>query len=110
MSEKALQKPEKSRGEKGNGERERCTELKAEFQRKARRDKKAFLSEKGKEIEENNRMAKTSDLFRRTGDTMGIFHVRMGMIRNRNIRDLTEAKEIKKSWQEHTEELYKKRS
>ena len=107
MSEKALQKPEKSRGEKGNGERERCTELKAEFQRKARRDKKAFLSEQCKEIKEN-KTGKTRDFFKKIGDTKGTFHAKMGTIKERNNMDLTEAEDIKKRWQENTEELYKK--
>ena len=81
--------------------------MNAEFQRIARRDKKAFLSDQCKEIEENNRMGKTRDLFKKTGDTKGIFHAKMGSIKDRNGRDLTEAEDIKK-WQEYTEELYKK--
>ena len=82
--------------------------MNAEFQRIARRDKKAFLSDQCKEIEENNRMGKTRDLFKKIGNTKGKFHARMGMIRDRNGNDLTEAEGIKKRWQEYTEELYKK--
>ena len=82
--------------------------LNAEFQRTARIDKKAFLSDQGKEIEENNRMGKTRDLFKKIGDTKGTFHARMGSIKDRNGMDLTEAEDIKKRWQEYTEELYKK--
>ena len=90
------------------GEKERYTHLKTEFQRKARRDKKAFLSDQCKDIEENNRMGKTRDLFKKIRDTKGTFHVKMGSIKDRNGMDLTEAEDIKR-WQEHTEELYKKR-
>ena len=93
---------------KGKGERERYTQLNAEFQRIARRDKKAFLSNQCKEIEENNRIGKTKDLFKKIGDTKGTFHVKMGTIKDRNSKALTEADEIKKRWQEYTEELYKK--
>ena len=82
--------------------------LNAEFQRIARRDKKAFLHEQCKEMEVNNRMGKTRDLFKKIRDTKGTFHAKMGSIKNRNSMDLTEAEEIKKSWQEYTEELYKK--
>ena len=82
--------------------------LNAEFQRRARRDKKAFLSDQCKEIQENNRMGKTRDLFKKIRDTKGIFHAKMGSIKNRNGIDLTEAEDIKKRWQEYTEELYKK--
>ena len=82
--------------------------LNAEFQRIARRDKKAFLSDQCKEIEENNRTGKTSDLFKKIRDTKGTFHAKMGSIKDRNGMDLTEAEDIKKRWQEHTEELYKK--
>ena len=82
--------------------------MNAEFQRIARRDKKAFLSDLCKEIEENNRMGKTRDLFKKTGDTKEIFHAKMGSIKERNGMDLTEAEDIKKRWQEYTEELYKK--
>ena len=92
---------------KGKGEKERYTQLNAEFQRIARRDKEAFLNEQCKEIEENNRMRKTRDLFKKTGDTKGTFHSRMGTMKDRNGKDLTEAGEIKKRWQEYTENLYK---
>ena len=93
---------------KGKEEKERCTHLNAEFQSIARREKKAFLSDQHKEIKENNRMRKTSDLFKKTGDIKGTFHAKMGTIKERNGKGLTEAKEIKKRWQEYTEELYKK--
>ena len=93
---------------KSKGEKERYTHLNAEFQRIARRDKKAFLSNQCKEIEENNRMGKTRDLFQKIRDTNGTFHAKMGTIKDRNGRDLTEAEDIKKRWQEYTEELYKK--
>ena len=93
---------------KSKGEKERYKYLNAEFQRVARRDKKAFLSDHCKEIEENNRMGKTRDLFKKTGDTEGTFHAQMGSIKDRNGMDLTETEGIKKSWQEYTEELYKK--
>ena len=93
---------------KDKGERERYTQLNAEFQRIARRDKKACLNKKCKEIEENNRMGKTRDLFNKIGDIMGLFHARMGAIKDRNDKGLTEAEEMKKRWQEYTEELYKK--
>ena len=82
--------------------------MKAEFQRIARRDKKAFLSDQCKEIEKNNRMGKTRDLFKKIRDTKGTFHAKTGSIKNRNCRDLTETEDIKKRWQEYTEELYKK--
>ena len=95
---------------KDKGEKERYTHLDAEFQRIARRDKKAFLSNQSKEIEENNRMGKSRDLFKKIGDTKGIFHAKMGSIKDRNGMELTEAEDIKKRWQEYTEELYKKRS
>ena len=84
--------------------------MNAEFQRTARRDEKAFLNEHCKEVEENSRMGKTRDLFKKIGDTKGPFHARMGTIKDRSGKDLTEAEEIKKRWQEYTEELYKKRS
>ena len=84
--------------------------MNAEFQRIARRDKKAFLWDQSREIEENNRMGKTRDLFKKIRDTKGKFHVKMGSIKDRNGRDLTEAEDIKKRWQQYTEELYKKRS
>ena len=92
----------------GKGEKERYTHLNAEFQRIARRGKKAFLRDQCKEIEENNRMGKTTDLFKKIRDTKGIFHAKMGSIKDRNGMDLTEAEDIKKRWQEYTEELYKK--
>ena len=109
MSE-ALQIAEKINKAKGKGERERYTHLNAEFQRIARRNKKAFLCELCQEIWGNNRMEKTRDLFKKTGDTKGTFHAKMGSIKDRNGKDLTEAEDIKKRWQEYTEELYKKRS
>ena len=93
---------------KDKGEKERYTHLNAEFQRIARRGKKAFLSDECKEIEENNRMGKTRDLFNTTRDTKGIFQAKMGTIKDKNGMDLTEAEDIKKRWQEYTEELYKK--
>ena len=93
---------------KGRGEKESYTHLNAEFQRIARRDKKAFLSDPGKEIEEDNRMGKTRDFFKKMRDTKGTFHAKMGTIKDRNDMDLTEAEDIKKGWQEYTEELYKK--
>ena len=95
---------------KGKGEKENYMHLNAEFQRIARRDKKAFLSDQCKEIEENNRMGKTRDLFKKIRDTKGIFHAKMGTKKDKNGMDLTEAEDIKKRWQEYTEELYKKRS
>ena len=95
---------------KSTGEKERYTHLNAEFQRIARRDKKAFLRDQYKEIEENNRMGKTRDLFKKIRDTKGTFHSKMGSIKDRNGMDLTEVKDIKKRWQEYTEELHKKRS
>ena len=98
----------KRREVKSKGEKERYTHLNAEFQRIARRDKKAFLSDQCKEIEENNRMGKTRDLFKKIRDTKGIFHAKMGSIKDRNGMDLTEAEDIKKRWQEYTQELYKK--
>ena len=93
---------------KRKGEKERYTHLNAEFQRVARRDKKAFFSDQCKEIEENNRMGKTRDLLKKTRDTKGTFHTKMGTIKDRNCMDLTEAEDIKKRWQEYAEELYKK--
>ena len=98
----------KRREVKSKGEKERYTQLNAEFQRTARRDKKAFLSNQCKEIEENNRMGKTRDLFRKIRDTKEIFHAKIGSIKDINGMDLTEAEDIKKRWQEYTEELYKK--
>ena len=109
LSEEALQIAEKKREAKGKGEKGRYTHLNAEFQRTARRDKKAFLSDQCKEIEENNRMGKTRDLFKKISDTKGIFHAKMGTIKDRNCMDLTEADDIKKRWQEYTGELYKKK-
>ncbi|KAF7241272.1 Ubiquitin carboxyl-terminal hydrolase isozyme L5 [Varanus komodoensis] len=108
LSEEALQIAEERREAKGKGERERYTELNAEFQRTTRRDKNAFLNEQCREIEENNRIGRTSDLFKKIGDRKGTFHAKMGMIKDQNGRDLTEAEEIKKRWQDYTEELYKK--
>ena len=96
LSEKALQIAEKRRDMKGKGEKGRYTHLNAEFQRIARRDKKAFLSDQCKEIEENNKMGKTRDLFKKIGDTKGRFHAKMGSVKDRNVRDLTEAEDIKK--------------
>ena len=100
----------KRRESKSKGEKERYTHLNAEFQRIARRDKKAFLSDQSKEIEENNRMGKTRDLFKKIRETKGTFHAKMGFIKNRNYMDLIVAENNKKKWQEYTEELYKKRS
>ena len=98
----------KRREEKSKGEKKRYKHLNAEFQRIARRDKKAFLSDQCIEIEENKRMGKTSDLFKKIRDTKGIFHAKMGSIKNRNGMDLTEAEDIKKRCQEYTDKLYKK--
>ena len=108
LSEEALQIAEKRREVKGKGEKERYTYLNAEFQRIERRNKKAFLSDQCKEMEEKNRMGKTRDLFNKIRDTKGTFHAKMGSIKDRNGMDLTEAEDIKKRWQEYTEELYKK--
>ena len=105
FSEEALQITKKRRQVKGKGEKERYTHLNAEFQRIARRDKIAFLSDQSKEIKENNRMGKTRDLFKKIRDTKGTFHAKMGTIKDRNYMDLTEAEDIKKRWQGHTEEL-----
>ena len=104
-----MQITEKRREVKGKGEKERYTHLNAEFQRIARRDKKAFLSNQCKEIEENNRMGKTRDLFKKIRDTKGIFHAKMGSKKDRNGMDPTKVEDIKKRWQEYTEELYKKK-
>ena len=109
LSEEALQKAQKRREAKGKGEKERYIHLNAEFQRTARRDKKAFLSDQCKEIEENNRMGKTRDLFKKIRDTKGTFPAKMGSIKDRNGMDLTKAEDIKKRWQEYTKELYRKR-
>ena len=95
---------------KSKGEKERYSHLNAEFQRLARRDKKAFLSDQCKEIEENNRKGKTRDFFKKIRDTKGIFHAKMGSIKDRNGLDLTDAKGIKKRWQEYTETVQKKSS
>ena len=103
MSEEALQIAVKRREAKGKGEKERYTHLNAEFQRIARRDKKAFLRDECKEIEENNRMGKTRDLFKKIRDSKGTFHATMGSIKDRNGMDLTEAEDINKRWQEYTE-------
>ena len=99
---------EKRREAKGKAEKKRYTHLNAEFQRIARRDKKSFFSDQCKEIEENNRMGKTKDLFKKIRDTKGTFRAKMGSIKDRDGRDLTEAEDFKKRWQEYTEELYKK--
>ena len=107
LSEEALQIAVKIREVKSKGEKERYKHLNAEFQRIARRDKKAFLSDQCKEIEENNRMGKTRELFKEIRDTKGTFNAKMGSIKDRNGLDLTEAEDIKKRWQEYTE-LYKK--
>ena len=98
----------KRREGKGKGEKQRCTHLNAEFQRIATRDKKALLSGQCKEIEENNRMGKTRDIFKKIKDNRGIFHAKIGTIKDRNGMDLTEAGHIKRMWQEYPEELYKK--
>ena len=108
LFEEALQIAGKRREAKRKGEKERYTHLNAEFHRITRRDKKAFLSNQCKEIEENNRIVKTRDLFKKIRDSTGTFHAKMGSIKNRNGMDLTEAQDIKKRWQECTEELYKK--
>ena len=108
LSEEALQITVKRREAKSKGEKERYIHLNAEFQRIARRDKKAFLSDQNKEIEKNNRMGKTRDLFKKIRDTNGTFHAKMGKIKDINGMDLTEAEDIKKRWQEYMEELHKK--
>ena len=108
LSEEALQIAEKKIKAKGKGERERYAQLNAEFQIIARRNKKTFLSEQCKEIEKNNKMKKARDLFKKIGDTKGIFHAKLDTIKDRNVKDLREAEKIKKRWQEHTEELNKK--
>ena len=107
-SDEALQIAMKRTEAKSKGEKERYNHLNAEFQRIARRDKKAFLSDQCKEIEENNRMEKTRDLINKIRNTKGTFHAKMGSIKDRNGMDLTEAEDIKKRWQEYIEELYKK--
>ena len=108
LSEEGLQIAVKRREVKGRGEKGKYTHLNAEFQRIARKDKKAFLSNQSKEIEENNRMGKTRDLFKKIRDNKVTFHANMGTIKDRNGMDLTEAEDIKKRWQEYTEELSKK--
>ena len=108
LSREALQIAVKRNEAKSKGEKERYKHLNAEFQRIARRDKKAFFSNQCKEIEENNRMGKIRDLFKNIRDTKGTFHAKVGSIKDRNGRDLTEAEDIKKRWQEYTEELDKK--
>ena len=110
LSKEALQIAVKRREVKSKGKGESYKHLNAEFQRIARRDKKAFLSDQCKEVEENNRMGKTRDLFKKIRDTKGTFHAKMGLIKDRNSMDLSEAEDIKKRWQEYTEELYKNRS
>ena len=108
LSQEALKIAEKKREVKGKGEKERYTHLYTEFQRIARRDKKTILSEQCKEIKENNRMGKTRDHFKKIRDTKSTFHAKMGIIKDRNGMDLTEAEDIKKRWQEYTGKLYKK--
>ena len=110
MSEEALQIAEKRREAKSKGEKERCTHLNTEFQRIARRDKKAFLSNQCKEIEEKNRMGKTTDLVKKMRDIKGRFHAKMGSIKDRNGMDLTEAEDMKKRWQEHRKSVQKRAS
>ena len=105
LPEEALQIPVKTREVKSKGEKERYNHLNAELQRTARREKKAFLSNQCKEIEENNRMEKTRDLFKKIRDTKGTFHAKMGSIKDRNGRDLTEAEDIKKRWQEYIDQI-----
>ena len=106
VSEEVLQISEKRREAKGKGEEEIYTHLNAEFQRIARRDKKALLSDQCKEIEENNGMGKTGDLFKKIRDTKGTFQAKMGTIKDRNGIDLTEAEDIRKRWQQYIEELF----
>ena len=106
LPKETLQMIEKIKEAKGKGEKERYTYMNAEFQRIARRDNKAFLSNECKEIEENNRMGKSRDLFKEIRDTKGIFHAKMVTIKDRNVIDLTESKDTGKRWQEYTEELY----
>ena len=108
LSEEALQIVEEKREMKGKEEKEKYTQLNAEFQKIARRDNKAFLSVQYQEIEENNGMGKTRDLFKKIRDTKGTFHAKMGTIKDRNGMDLIKAEDIKKRWQEYPEELYKK--
>ena len=108
LPEETLQRAEKRRDAKGKGEKERYTHLNAEFQRIARRDKKAFFSDQCKEIEANNRMGKTRDVFKKIRDNKGTLHAKIGTIKDRNGMDLTEAEDIKKRWQKYTGEPYKK--
>ena len=109
LSEEALQIADKGQDTKGKGEKERYTDMNTEFRGEdSRGDKKAFLCDQCKEMEESNRMGKTRDLFKKIRDTKEIFHAKMGTIKDRNGMDLTEAEDIKKRWQEYTEELYKK--
>ena len=108
LFEEALQIAKKRRDVKGKGEKEIHIHLNAEFQRIARKDKIAFLSDQYKEIMENNRMGKSRDIFKKIRDTKETFHAKMGSIKDRTSRDITEAEDIKKRWQEYTEELYKK--
>ena len=110
LSEEALQKAVKRREAKGKGEKESCTHLNAEFQRIARRDKKASSNNQCKEIEENNRMGKTRDLFKKITDTKGTFPAKMGSIKERNGMDLKEAQDVRKRWQEYTETIQKRSS
>ena len=110
LSEEALQIAVKRREAKSKGEKERYKHLNAEFQRTARRDKKAFLSDQCKEIEENNTMRKTRDLFKKITDSKGTFHAKMGSIKDRNGMDLTEAEDIKKRWQEYRRTVQKRSS
>ena len=109
-SEETLQIAKKRREAKGKGEKERYIHLSAEFQRRARRDKKAFLTDQCKEIEENNRMGKTRDLFKKIRDTKGAFHAKMDTLKDRNGMDLTEAEDIKKRWQIHRRTVRKRYS
>ena len=108
LSEEAFQTAVKRREAESKGEKERYSHLNAEFQTRARRDKKAFLRDQCKEIEKNNRMGKTRDLFKKIRDTKGTFHAKMGSIKDRKGMDLTEAEDINKRWQQYTEGLYKK--
>ena len=110
LSEEVLQITEERTEVKGKGERESYTQLNKEFQRRARREKKASFNEQCKETEEKNRRGKSRDLFRKTGDSKGTFHAKIGTIKDRNGKELIEVEKIKKRWQEYTEELYKKRS
>ena len=109
LSKEALQRAVKRREAKSKGGKERYNHLNAEFQRIARRDKKAFLCDQCKEIEENKKMGKTRDHFKKIRDTKGTFHAKMGTIKEQNSMDLTESEDIKKRWQKYTEELYKKK-